>query len=81
MNSESYYKMTKAELIKIIEKLNDQIEYYNEREEDIEEQLEQLNSENERYSRSIGEYEQKEKDEDIYRQLPQMKPLWMRKGF
>ncbi|MDM5330451.1 hypothetical protein [Neobacillus sp. CF12] len=81
MNSEHYYKMTKDELIEIIEKLNDQIEYFKEREEDYDERLEQLNSENERYSRSIHDYERKEKEEEIYRQFPQMRPLWMKKGF
>jgi prefoldin subunit 5 len=81
INSEDYNKMTKAELIKVIENIKEQIEYYNEIEEDYDEQLEKLKSENEHYSRSINNYEQKEKEEDIYRQPPHMKPLWMRKGF
>lgn len=81
MNNEYYYKMTQAELIKIIEKLNNQIEYFKEREEDYDERLEQLNSENERYSRSIHDYEQKEREEELFSQFPQTRPLWMKKGF
>jgi hypothetical protein len=73
--------MTKAELIKVIESLTEQLEYYEVTNEYSEEQLEQLKTENERYSRSIHDYEQKEKEEDIYSQLPHMRPLWMRKGF
>jgi hypothetical protein len=29
----------------------------------------------------IHDYQQKEKMEDIYRKLPHMRPLWMRKDF
>jgi chromosome segregation ATPase len=73
--------MTKAELIKIIEKLNDKIAYYEKREEDYDERLEQLKSENERYSRRIHDSEQREKEEELFRQFPQMRPLWERKDF
>jgi hypothetical protein len=81
INSQDYNKMTKAELIRVIENLEGEIEYYKDREEDHEERLEQLRTENEHISRSISDYEQKEKEEDIYRELPHMRPLWMKNGF
>lgn len=81
MNGVDYFKFTKAELIKLIENLQEQIEYLEERQEYYEEQLEQLKTENERHSRSIHEYEQKEREEELYSQFPQIRPLWMRKGF
>lgn len=73
--------MTKAELIKIIEKLNEQIEYYEGIEEDYDERLEQLKSENERNSRSIYDYEQREKEEALYKIFPNMRPSWAKKDF
>jgi hypothetical protein len=40
INSEEYNKMTKAELIMLIQNLKEQIEYYENREEDQEERFE-----------------------------------------
>ncbi|WHY01351.1 hypothetical protein [Neobacillus sp. DY30] len=81
MSSEDYNRFTKAELIKEIENLQAQVEYLEERQEDFEDQLEKLKTENERHSRSIHDYEQKEREEEVYSQFPHMRPLWMRKGF
>ncbi|MGG1677718.1 hypothetical protein ACIFOT_18430 [Neobacillus sp. NRS-1170] len=81
MNSEDFNKFTKAELIKVIENLQGQVEYLKGRQEDYEEQLEQLKTENERNRSSIHEYEQKAREEELYSQFPHMRPLWMKKGF
>ncbi|MFP7300515.1 hypothetical protein [Neobacillus niacini] len=81
MHSEDYNKFTKTELIKMIENLMEQIEHLEERHEDFEVQLEQLKAENEIHMRSIHDYGQKESEEEIYRHLPHVRPLWMRKGF
>ncbi|MEH6994252.1 hypothetical protein V7075_16275 [Neobacillus drentensis] len=73
--------MTKAELIKLIEKLIQQIEYYEEREADYDDQLEQVKSENEHFSRSIHDYEQREREEAIYKIFPNMRQSWSKKDF
>jgi peptidoglycan hydrolase CwlO-like protein len=66
-DEKSYEKLTKAELIKAIKNLeanNDQLE----------EQLEHLAMQTERQSRSIYEYEQREKKREFSKQFPHINP-------
>ncbi|PAE33339.1 hypothetical protein [Bacillus sp. 7884-1] len=74
-----YEKMTKAELIEVIEELKNQLEYLEDSIEETESSYSELNEESEHMRRSLSDYRQKEKEEVLYNLFPNMKPLWWKK--